>query len=103
MCVYVRVFVCVRACVCPKVRVRVSVRVWVRACLCLCAFVCCRVCVCTCVCLRLCGWGRKRKGSTRVGRLLSASSTHGSPAATPALDYWSPPTRSPLQVVCIFY
>ena len=49
----------------------------------------------------LCVWGKKRKGGTRVGRLLSASSARGSPAATPALAYWSLTTGSPLQVVCL--
>ena len=55
------------------------------------------------MCVCLCGWGRKGKGSTRVDRLLSASSARGSTADTPALAYWSSPTGSPLQVVCLTY
>ena len=74
-----------------------------RVCVYVCACVCVRACVCVSVSVCLCGWGRKRKGSMRVGRLLSASSAHGSPAATPALAYWSLPIRSPLQVGCILY
>ena len=47
--------------------------------------------------------GEGKERSTRVGRLLSASLTCGRPAAMQALAYWSLPTRSPLQVVCVSY
>ena len=61
------------------------------------------MCVCVCVCVCVGGWGRKRKESTRVERFLSASLACGRPAAMQALAYQSPPTRSPLQVVCVSY
>ena len=60
------------------------------------------------VTVRVCVWGVGGEGkerSTRVGRFLSASLACGHPAAIAmqALAYWSLPTRSPLQVVCVSY
>ena len=48
----------------------------------MCACVCLLGLVCVCVLV-----GKEKKGSTRVERLLSASSARGNPAATPALAY----------------
>ena len=59
------------------------------------------LCVCVYVCVCVGGEGKER--NTRVGRLLSASLACSRPAAMQDLAYWSLPTRSPLQVVCVSY
>ena len=97
VCAFVRLFV--RSCVSVCVLVSVCVNAFVRTCLCVCVRV--RACVRACVCVHLFGLGSKRKVCMMVVRPLSASSTRGIPAATPALAYWSLPTGSPLQVVCL--
>ena len=55
------------------------------------------------MCVFVCVGGEGKERSTRVERLLSASLACGRPAAMQALAYWSLPSRSPLQVVCVSY